>query len=268
MSRDTIFIQDKIFDVNNIPKSVLKASEHVVPTKSRVYKTLEDIDDDIHINENLMKFVSEGLKFDIEVVKSKCAHALPYDQNALNEYFKNKNVLSNNVIINQHKPKPRQNERKLSESCNKKETGQELVPITSTKESIEPKFKPKDIFVSDKPNKLPAIETHDTKAENFFLTEASDDSEKKFELSKQSENEVRKTTDWDDFVISQLSENTARWIVAKQTKCKQIQYYFKLPTKIILLFRASQKEKLADLLEIKFGKSNTKEEDLQLVKLF
>jgi hypothetical protein len=245
----------------------LKASEHVIPRKSRVYKTLEDIDDDLHINENLMRFVTDGLKFDVEVVKSKCAHALPYDQTALNEYFKNKNVLSDNVIINQNKPKPKES-RKWSDNSKKQITSQELVSVSSTQEEAKPKFKPSDVFVTDKPNKLPIIESNATKTDNFFLTENTFDSERNIERSVKVSTELRKTTDWDDFVLSQLSENTARWIVAKQTKCTFIKHYFNifLMKKIFSTFLlASQKEKLSELLEIKFGKSNSNEEDIQLV---
>ena len=95
-----IILEDRnIFGLNKVHKNVLKsAPKDFHNTKSRVVHNTETIDEeDIEVNDKLLEFVSDGFKFDTEVVKSKAKHALPYNPKEIKEILEKKNDLGNEI---------------------------------------------------------------------------------------------------------------------------------------------------------------------------
>ena len=216
----------------------------------------------MHLNENLLKFVTDGLKFDNDVVKSTCAHALTYNPSDGVELFKNKTQLSNNVRILQRTeiPKPLRKWPKLKEQIVPKAIEyKELIDEPQKLAKLD--FKSKQIFeVLNKDRKgshalksgsiLTAKsflvseatdENPNAKGDGFFLTEtttAFKSSRKKVTmknddmklLSKSLTNVESLSNDWDDHLMSKISENTARWIIAKKTDCKFLLIFIVQPS--------------------------------------
>lgn len=210
-----------------------------------------------------MQFVTEGLKFDQDVLKTTCAHALPYDPTEVKQIFKNKTDLGDNLRISQKLEQPKRL-RKWPNGNQK--VGLDLMPYQEliNQPAKDVKFKPKDPFITvdssddeynqqkplaidnvpfsekekittvTKPVDHKQAEVEQVKSDAVFLTETSEmDStiragdQKKLSLSKSltnldfnSKEQARRKNDWDDYVLSKLSENTARWIVGKKTDSK------------------------------------------------
>ena len=53
----------------------------------------------MEIDPKILEFVTDGFRFDPQVVKNKDKHALPYNPNYLQEIFDNKNDLGNDTFI-------------------------------------------------------------------------------------------------------------------------------------------------------------------------
>ena len=209
-------------------------------------------ENEINLNHNLLNFVTDGLKFDNEVVKSTCAHTLAYNATDGIEIFKNKTQLSNNVRILQKNdvPKPLRKWPKLkSESSLKAIEYEELINEPNKPAKIN--FQKNNYFeVVTKAGRrlagsldrvksfaISEITTEESKDDiGVFLTEATIHRSAKKNLNIEnvemlsksltnidlkSDNSLKKD-DWDNYLISKLSENTARWIVSKKTDRKFI----------------------------------------------
>jgi hypothetical protein len=191
----------------------------------------------VNLNDNLLKFVSDGLKFDHEVVRSSCAHTLSYNPTDLNVFFKNKTELSNNIKIlqktEQSKPLRKWPKIKAEEEI-KAIKYQELIeqPTKISKFNLKNQFIMTTTTTSVKKSFTESqIIEEDESSDGVFLTEEPTKKillEKKEPLTKSLTNlsinsdRKEKKSDWDDFLISKLSENTARWIIAKKTDSKLI----------------------------------------------
>ena len=53
----------------------------------------------MEIDPKILEFVTDGFRFDPQVVKNKAKHALPYNPTYLQEIFDNKNDLGNDTFI-------------------------------------------------------------------------------------------------------------------------------------------------------------------------
>lgn len=203
----------------------------------------------------MLDFVSDGLNFDDQVIKSKAAHTLPYSPSRVNQIFANKTRLDNGVRIERGKYKFKPNkslnyktaeERKVDELkriyqyyqsiiAYYKEDNRDSVLNTSTAGA---KFKPSSFFQEydklsasdtelnvtgriDKKSRARSLEDLD-QGGGFFLTETLFDKEPqstkasvKEETNKRVELKELNNIDWDEHTINQLSENTARWVVMK-----------------------------------------------------
>lgn len=111
------------------------------------------------ISSKILDFVSDGIKFDPQVVKTKAAYTLPYKAEAVHEIFKNKKDLGDNFII--EPTKYRVNDytsiNKAYLKLNKEKTVQDLIVYDANKSDagagfIKPayKFQPKNFFVEQK----------------------------------------------------------------------------------------------------------------------
>jgi len=235
------------------------------------------------IDRNLLNFVTDRIKFDKEVVKSKAAHSLPYSVKYVKEIFENKNDLGNDYIIKKRNYSKyghisaevkksfddlKKNKAKLALIINETSDGE----IEIVTDAIV-KFKPKLLFKKTRSetslnetestnlNKTFSRSFHDLREENdghgdvdnddddddddeddlieitpIFLTDLNDNQSKKKDEFKQiaeslnldtgttkkrvsTPNKLKSLNDlkWDDHLINSLSENTARWIVMKNT---------------------------------------------------
>ena len=215
----------------------------------------------MQINSKLLEFVTDGLKFDQNVVKEKAAYALPYSPRYVKEIYENKHDLGNNLIIdpNKYKQKPNVLKYKTSIKLNSKNS-EELKAIEYEQPKKPFKFKSKELFITEKKHSLSSSESNLAELEfvdkrlsksldslkendndgNFFITETSYEVEstygkKKEQHHKQEKKEfVREDSaaklkqmvrvNWDDQLIDSLSENTARWLVMKKINdCKSRQ---------------------------------------------
>jgi hypothetical protein len=122
-----LLLEDKrIFGLNKVHKNVLKRAEENYSNvkvkkkvlkfvdkiffvikkifhsiKSRVYQDLESKSetDDIILNGKIFDFVTDGLKFDPQVIKSKAKHALSYNAGEVKEIFEDKRSLGNGEYV-------------------------------------------------------------------------------------------------------------------------------------------------------------------------
>ena len=258
-------------NIINSKKAVFRAVPDNFNVKSRVYydPSVVTDTDDLRIKSQILDFVADGLKFDEQVVKAKAAYTLPYSKKYAQEIFENKNVISDDLVIEKDKYKVRnENSVKLVEKM--MERKKEQLALTN-EPKVEPKhstvkFKPINYFVDKKKLSLSDGNLNDAKkisesslsksSDNLgvFLTEIE---EQEVKVPKQSE-PVKKTSDqdlkildeidWDDYLIDSLSENTARWIVMKRVT------------------DTKQKQKLQTLVENKFGRYTRNVKDLELVE--
>jgi hypothetical protein len=53
----------------------------------------------MRIDPKLLDFVTDGFKFDAQVVKTKAKHTIPYNPVQVKEIFQNKNDLGNDIYI-------------------------------------------------------------------------------------------------------------------------------------------------------------------------
>ena len=207
----------------------------------------------------MLKFVTDGLNFETEVVKTTCAHALTYNPTDGTELFKDKTQLSNNVRILQKTeiPKPLRKWPKLKEkNAQKAIEYHEMISEPEKPRKIE--FKSKQFFeVLNTKGSFTAKSSSIRTAKSFIVSEdASEDSKdksdgvfltettpikfsrKKVTIDKQDTKITSKsltnleslsempTNEWDDYLISKISENTARWIIAKKTERKYTFFSF------------------------------------------
>ena len=112
------------------------------------------------ISSKILDFVSDGIKFDPQVVKTKAAYTLPYKAEAVHDIFKNKKDLGDNFII--EPTKYRVNDyssiNKAYLKLNKEKTVQDLIVYDASKLDtgagfVKPqayKFQPKNFFVEQK----------------------------------------------------------------------------------------------------------------------
>ncbi len=103
-----ILLEDKqIFGLNRVHKNVLQAQQESFSQnskiKSKVYAKSSHETDDMLIDPKILNFVSDGLSFDKQVVKSKAAHSLPYSVKYVKEIFKNKANISDDYVIDLNK---------------------------------------------------------------------------------------------------------------------------------------------------------------------
>jgi hypothetical protein len=200
--------------------------------KSRLLANSND-DDDVHLNENLMNFVTEGLKFHKDLIKETCSHALPYDPSAANDVYRNYQSQTTSIKYgNGPRPKAKPAHLMPIQSA----INNQLVPFkTIVSVPTKPaKFTVPHMFVSldnthernerDSDLFASSLSTYSNVSDSFNQQNQTENSDKTFFITEdprastnlQTSENVKKN-DWDDFVISKLSENTAKWIVAKRT---------------------------------------------------
>ncbi len=111
------------------------------------------------ISSKILDFVSDGIKFDPQVVKTKAAYTLPYKAEAVHEIFKNKKDLGDNFIIepNKYRVNDYTSINKEYLRSNKEKTVQDLIVYDANKLNIENvakppgyKFKAKNFFIDQK----------------------------------------------------------------------------------------------------------------------
>lgn len=269
-----ILLEDKqIFGLNKVHKNVLRPQNDLYnQVKSKVYydpsKSSEA--DVMRINQNVLSFVIDGLDFDKQVVKTKAAYLLPYNQKETNKLFEDKTQISSEYKIKKRELKygritsavkrtireQREQEKlKLAVIFNEKSDGEiEIVGDALVK------FKPKSLFSRSNENlSIKASSSHEDISKNqekklskslenlneineqndeqdeeveitpVFLTETTSDDYKNVvkdmnitagtKKRAQSANKLKSLNEmnWDDQLIDMLSENTARWIVMKNT---------------------------------------------------
>jgi hypothetical protein len=249
-----------------------------------------------------MNFVIDGIQFDPDFVRSKCAYALPYNPDPahrIDEIF-NQNLENNYKLRKSKKLKPKRNiypkylikwkEQKQKHhqlSHSQKEDGKKL--------KLKVYFKNNKAITNDNNNlnrSVDSIERNLIKTD-FFLTELILDNESKVLTEEEGEEEeeniedyilnhptlamqneqltkslndlmkVNNTnnnkgkdelnttlneTSWDEHLMNSLSENTARWIVMKNTN------------------DIKRKHKLLKTVEDKHGRYMRNIQDLELVK--
>ncbi len=276
-----IILEDRnIFGLNKVHKNVLRTpAKDFHATKARVVHTSAAIDEeDVEVNENLLEFVSDGFKFDPAVVRAKARHALPYDPGEINEILENKNDLGNDILLlkrtrsvvlskyQNNNVNRLRSVKEPDESANQQmlaiESGSVSDYSALDTELALVKFQPKVYFAnktSDESADAPGDELElkdEDGVEGVFLTEAEPEkvgvkrpvlNENALELQSVERTVVK----WDDHLIDQLSENTARWIAVKNTADSR------------------QKKKLVELVEEKFGKYTHRDvKDLDLVGWF
>lgn len=238
------------------------------------------------IDRKLLNFVTDGIKFDQEVVKSKAAHSLPYSAKYVKEIFENKTDLGNDYIIKKRNYTKyghisaevrksfndlKINKGKLALIINERSDGE----IEIVTDAIV-KFKPKILFKKTRSetslNEIDSTNVNKNISRSFYdlkemdednndrvlnVNEDEDEDEDQIEITpifltdlndnqyknKNNENkdEFKQITEslnidtakkrastpnklkalndlkWDDHLINSLSENTARWIVMKNT---------------------------------------------------
>jgi hypothetical protein len=238
--------------------------------KSRIYDEYKIDENEVILNDNLLKFVTDGLNFETDVVKTSCAHALTYNPTDRVELFKDKTKLSNNVRILQKTdiPKPLRKWPKLREKNIQKaieyhemlneperppkidfKSKQYFEVVNRNKESNTAKSSSirtaKSFIITENANNEDLKEKDD----GVFLTEATliKSSRKKVTIEKEDTKVTSKsltnletlsempTNEWDEYLISKISENTARWIIAKKTERKNL-FHFLLCHQFIKLF--------------------------------
>lgn len=185
----------------------------------------------------MLDFVTDNLKFDDQVVKSKAKHTLPYSPRLVRETFANSNDLGDQVYIEPNKYKPpsaRQRLRawkkasKVDENTSTHHTVQhqhennDLTAIVNNVHESVCKFIPLNYFRSASDGELNTTRTTETDqmiGQNGRVTLAKVKSLEDWSGDVvKGENKVDEEDewDWDCHLVNQLSENTARWIVMKK----------------------------------------------------
>lgn len=208
----------------------------------------------MEISHALMDFVADGFKFEREVVRVKAKHAAGYDATEVHTILEKKNELENGVslvkrtkscVLNKYQDNQTNFEKEVkraAESSRRDQDSHTLLAIEPNynslidgTESALVKFKPKVHFAKSLGDLAENMDEEEveTQGDSVFLTEASSDmppsvspplnksvahkagpvlNENALELAK-----VDTKLNWDDHLIGQLSENTARWIAMKST---------------------------------------------------
>lgn len=207
-----------------------------------------------------MDFVTDGFRFEHEVVKVKAKHAAGYDATEVQTILEKKNELENGVslvkrtkscVLNKYQDNQANFEKEVKRAAesNRRDLDSHTLlaiepnynSLINGTESALVKFKPKVHFAKSLADLAENIEQEGVEeqghGESVFLTEASSDmplslsphpsvvvnksvvhkaglvlNENALELAK-----VDSKLNWDDHLIGQLSENTARWIAMKNT---------------------------------------------------
>lgn len=218
-----------------------------------------------------MHFVTDGIRFDKEVVKTKAKHALPYNPRDIKEILENKHDLGNEIfLVKRSKPvtlnKYQNNMANFLKLMKKPESEEnQQLAIEGAQDDYEAldtdyalvKFKPKIHFAqkSTSTENLTGVIREESdlgqnskscedladniEVEGIFITETQSATISVNKVPEKKPKKVVKKPDlnenslelqhvekvrvkWDDHLIDQLSENTARWIAMKNTSdCKK-----------------------------------------------
>lgn len=195
------------------------------------------------MNSKMLELVSENIKFDSQVIKSKAQHTIPYSPTLTQEIFSN--ALLDRAVNDYRIPSARERLRifkkksakfknSQTESEDLKKIQNSQLQISETMKHNESKFTPISYFKSiseedlkgntattTKTNMTKSLDELNKAAKNVFLTES---------VVQDSE------WDWDCQLIDELSENTARWMVMKKIERDGNWKMLNFMLKIICLF--------------------------------
>ena len=279
------------------------------------------------VDEQVLEFLSDGLRFDSNVVKTKAFHTLPYSRRYLDEVLQKRHTLDDNYVLESNKYRTRffavhksqaavaltKNSLRLEQAAeadasiaaitgneNTQLREEETLLSSSSLPTKKPfRFRQTTLFISDltrsasslgaweqqqaggnsltqsgrlkRSGSLDQLFDEQTRQQSFFfLTEQHNLPEEEADELAAAAGDKQTTSrsmrrrqqrrapgddmkqlerrDWDDELIDQLSENTARWLVMRKVD------------------NVEQQQRLNELVNDKFGRYTRNIKYLELVR--